>query len=116
MSVISVEFFSYCCIIFQLCVCAVYVLCSRLWNLDCLLRVKAQVMTRDNETGMWVPLGGGGMSVISLHRVHAPGTNGDGKDVTCLILGERIADRIVGYLCKSVSWIFCLLKFILISQ
>lgn len=112
------EFFSYyCCVIFQLCVCVcpVYVLCSS-WNLDCLLRVKAQVMTRDNETGMWVPLGGGGMSVISLHRVHTPGTNGDGKDVTCLILGERIADRIVGYLRKSVSWIFYLLKFILISQ
>ena len=31
--------------------------------------VKAQVMTRDDSTGGWVPLGGGGFSTVVLHKL-----------------------------------------------
>lgn len=34
----------------------------------CLVRVRAQVMTRDDSTGGWVPLGGGGLSSVSVRK------------------------------------------------
>jgi len=34
--------------------------------------VKAQVMTRDDSSGGWVPLGGGGVSVVGVRRTAAP--------------------------------------------
>lgn len=33
-----------------------------------LVRVRAQVMTRDDSSGGWVPLGGGGLSNVSVRR------------------------------------------------
>ncbi|KAF4519177.1 hypothetical protein B566_EDAN008240 [Ephemera danica] len=37
-------------------------------NGDYLVRVRAQVMTRDDSSGGWVPLGGGGLSNVSLRK------------------------------------------------
>ncbi|KAH8009157.1 hypothetical protein HPB51_010947 [Rhipicephalus microplus] len=34
----------------------------------CLVRVRAQVMTLDDSTGGWVPLGGGGLSSVSVRK------------------------------------------------
>ena len=65
-----------------------------------MVKVKAQVMTRDEGTGMWVPMSGGGMSVVSLHRVLArcvAGLNDDADDAAYVILGQRIADKSVRY-------------------
>jgi len=60
---------------------------------DCLARVKAQVMTRDESTGGWVPLGRGGMSVVGLRRL----ITATGDDVTTeyRLHGQRIADQSV---------------------
>ena len=59
---------------------------------DCLVRVKAQVMTRDDSTGGWVPMGGGGMSRVGLHKL----ASGDGDQINeYLIHGQRIADQSV---------------------
>ena len=60
---------------------------------DCLVRVKAQVMTRDESTGGWVPLGRGGMSVVGLRRLITV----TGEDVTTeyRLQGQRIADQSV---------------------
>jgi len=61
---------------------------------DWMVRVKAQVMTRDESTGGWVPLGRGGMSVVGLRRL----TTATDKDVTTeyRLHGQRIADQSVG--------------------
>ncbi|XP_018497512.1 sprouty-related, EVH1 domain-containing protein 1 [Galendromus occidentalis] len=37
-------------------------------NTNCLIRVRAQVMVRDDSTGGWVPLGGGGLSQVSVRK------------------------------------------------
>ena len=60
---------------------------------DCVVRVKAQVMTRDESTGGWVPLGRGGMSVVGLRRL----ITASGEDVTTeyRLQGQRIADQSV---------------------
>jgi len=60
---------------------------------DCVVRVKAQVMTRDESTGGWVPLGRGGMSVVGLRRL----ITANGEDVTTeyRLQGQRIADQSV---------------------
>jgi len=57
------------------------------------VRVKAQVMTRDESTGGWVPLGRGGMSIVGLRRL----TTANDKDVTTeyRLHGQRIADQSV---------------------
>lgn len=58
------------------------------------MRVQAQVMTRDDSSGGWVPMGGGGLSYVGLVRRVRPA-----EDSTCkneyLILGQRIADNSV---------------------
>lgn len=33
-----------------------------------LVRVRAQVMTRDDSSGGWVPMGGGGLSEVAVHK------------------------------------------------
>ncbi len=59
---------------------------------DCLVRVKAQVMTRDDSTGGWVPMGGGGMSKVGLHKL----ASSDADQLhEYLIHGQRIADQSV---------------------
>jgi len=63
---------------------------------DFLVHVKAQVMSRDDNKGGWVPRGAGGMSIISLCRL--PPRSSSPADVTSrelLIYGRRIADKSV---------------------
>ena len=59
------------------------------------MQVKAQVMTIDETLGGWVPMGGGGMSVVGLRKFIV--SNGNGEDVRheYLIHGQRIADKSV---------------------
>ena len=44
-------------------------------RLESVYRARAQVMSRDEGTGLWRPLYGGGMSVVELSRV--PATTSD---------------------------------------
>lgn len=56
------------------------------------VRVRAVVMTRDDSSGGWVPLGGGGLS----HVVIWKGRSHDGKGRReYIIRGERLRDRAV---------------------
>ncbi|XP_039279304.1 sprouty-related, EVH1 domain-containing protein 1 isoform X6 [Nilaparvata lugens] len=56
-----------------------------------LVRVRAQVMTRDDSTGGWVPMGGGGLSNVSVRKRIVHPTDTDTKH-EYLIFGKRIAD------------------------
>ena len=64
-----------------------------------LVRVRAQVMMREDSTGGWVPLGGGGLSHVALRKrkIHHE------DDPPCkheyVISGKRINDQKV-----SVEW------------
>lgn len=65
-------------------------------NEDFLVQVQAQVMTRDDSSGGWVPMGGGGLSNVGLRRLSRPGNNGEETPLTeYLIYGERIVDKSV---------------------
>ena len=73
------------------------------------MQVSAQVMTRDESTGGWVPMGGGGLSNVKLCKltqVEDQGSNGEQQLSTSVsekyrikpeyvIYGERIADNSV---------------------
>uniref|UniRef100_G3PI70 WH1 domain-containing protein n=1 Tax=Gasterosteus aculeatus aculeatus TaxID=481459 RepID=G3PI70_GASAC len=55
-----------------------------------LVRVRAVVMTRDDSSGGWVPLGGGGLS----HVVICKGRSHEGRGRReYIIRGERLRDR-----------------------
>ncbi|RXN22837.1 sprouty- EVH1 domain-containing 1 [Labeo rohita] len=57
-------------------------------------RVRAVVMTRDDSSGGWLPLGAGGLSCVTVHKVsrtEADGTSG----ADFLIHGERLKDKTV---------------------
>jgi len=56
-------------------------------------QVKAQVMTRDDSSGGWVPVTGGGMSIVALRRITVQ--TEDGMDVTHKIAGHRQSDGFV---------------------
>jgi len=64
---------------------------------DFLVHVKAQVMSRDDNKGGWVPRGAGGMSIISLCRLPAArsSSQADVGSRELLIYGRRIADKSV---------------------
>ena len=69
-----------------------FVFCSG----DSVVRVRAQVMMRDDSTGGWVPVGGGGLSNVSVQKqkiFH------EDEDQLCkheyLIDGKRISDQAV---------------------
>lgn len=68
---------------------------------DYVVRVKAQVMTRDDSTGGWVPMGGGGMSIVGLRKLVI--STGDDIHHEYLIHGERIADQSVSSIHQSLS-------------
>jgi len=55
------------------------------------VHVKAQVMTRDDSSGGWVPLGGGGVSVVGV-RCTAPPPE---RVPSYSIYGCRLTDRSV---------------------
>ncbi|XP_030757311.1 sprouty-related, EVH1 domain-containing protein 1 isoform X1 [Sitophilus oryzae] len=66
-----------------------------------LVRVRAQVMSRDDSSGGWVPLGGGGLSDVSVRRRPRPQGAGppDKPKHDYLICGKRISDNSVVLSC-----------------
>ncbi|XP_016328173.1 sprouty-related, EVH1 domain-containing protein 1-like [Sinocyclocheilus anshuiensis] len=57
-------------------------------------RVRAVVMTRDDSSGGWLPLGSGGLSCVTVHKVIR--TENDGSSAAqFLIHGERLRDKTV---------------------
>lgn len=70
-----------------------------------LVRVRAQVMSRDDSSGGWVPLGCGGLSNVSVRKRPRPtpssGPGGEPPDPNTkpkhdyLICGQRISDNSV---------------------
>uniref|UniRef100_A0AAY4DG58 Uncharacterized protein n=1 Tax=Denticeps clupeoides TaxID=299321 RepID=A0AAY4DG58_9TELE len=54
------------------------------------VRVRAVVMTRDDSSGGWVPLGGGGLSHVVICKGRSPESKGRREYV---IRGERLRDR-----------------------
>ena len=65
------------------------------------MRVKAQVMTRDDSTGGWVPMGGGGMSIVGLRKLVI--STADDIRHEYLIHGQRIADQSVSNLMMKTA-------------
>lgn len=59
-----------------------------------LVRVRAQVMTRDDSTGGWVPMGAGGLSNVSVCKGSVPGED---DKIEYLICGRRITDHTVSF-------------------
>lgn len=57
-----------------------------------MVRVRAVVMTRDDSSGGWVPMGGGGLSHVTLCKVPHPD---EGQRCQYLINGERLRDQTV---------------------
>uniref|UniRef100_A0A8D0HUV3 Sprouty related EVH1 domain containing 1 n=1 Tax=Sphenodon punctatus TaxID=8508 RepID=A0A8D0HUV3_SPHPU len=55
-------------------------------------RVRAVVMTRDDSTGGWLPLGGGGLSCVTVFKVIPHEENGCAD---FLVHGERLRDKTV---------------------
>lgn len=54
-------------------------------------------MTRDDSSGGWLPLGGGGLSCVSVHKVSRPDLDSP-NGVDYLIQGERLKDKLVSWL------------------
>ncbi|KAM9465875.1 sprouty-related, EVH1 domain-containing protein 1 [Clarias gariepinus] len=63
-------------------------------NDDSYARVRAVVMTRDDSSGGWLPLGGGGLSCVSVHKVSRPDLDSP-NGVDYLIQGERLKDKLI---------------------
>ncbi|CAB0007581.1 unnamed protein product [Nesidiocoris tenuis] len=61
---------------------------------DYLVRVRAQVMVRDDSTGGWVPMGGGGLSSVSVRKRTVLSAPQDTKH-EYLIFGQRISDQAI---------------------
>jgi len=59
------------------------------------VHVKAQVMTRDDSSGGWVPLGGGGVSVVGVRCSVPPPQQRQLRAYS--IYGCRMTDRSVLY-------------------
>lgn len=94
--------------------CALCCVCVSVYLLPCLIspgalsapppppdsvRVRAVVMTRDDSSGGWVPLGGGGLSHVVICKGRSHGGKGRREYIIC---GERLRDRAVS-VCV-VSW------------
>ncbi|GFY73326.1 sprouty-related, EVH1 domain-containing protein 2 [Trichonephila inaurata madagascariensis] len=62
-----------------------------------LVRVRAQVMTRDDSTGGWVPMGAGGLSFVSVCK---GSVSSEDDKVEYLIFGRRVADQSVVLSCS----------------
>lgn len=68
------------------------------------MRVRAQVMTRDDSAGGWVAMGGGGLSNVSVKKLEIPpladGTPHTGSSkFEYVIFGKRISDQSVVLSC-----------------
>lgn len=82
---------------------------------DSYARVRAVVMTRDDSSGGWLPLGGGGLSCVTVYKIsraedssstHSGGSGSSSNPSPCspspspttvefLIKGERLKDKSV---------------------
>lgn len=78
-----------------------------------LVRVRAQVMSRDDSSGGWVPLGGGGLSNVSVRKRlrAAPSTASNAQELSqpkhdYLIYGKRISDQSVSQLINNYIILF----------
>ncbi|XP_062454177.1 sprouty-related, EVH1 domain-containing protein 3 [Rhea pennata] len=56
-----------------------------------MLRVRAVVMTRDDSSGGWVPMGGGGLSHVTVTKARRPEDGARRRQY--LICGERLRDQ-----------------------
>lgn len=69
-----------------------FVVCFH-FSSDCLVKVRAQVMTRDESTEGWLPLAGGGLANVSIRkRARLPPEVGGHEYI---IYGQRISDQTV---------------------
>lgn len=69
-----------------------------------LVRVRAQVMMRDDSTGGWVPMGGGGLSNVSVRKRFTHPDLDDSK-YDYVIYGKRISDQTVSGSCYLYTYI-----------
>lgn len=70
----------------------VFVCCFSSFPSDSLVKVRAQVMTRDESTEGWLPLQGGGLANVSIRkRARMPDVGGH----EYIIYGQRISDQTV---------------------
>ncbi|XP_014274571.1 sprouty-related, EVH1 domain-containing protein 2 isoform X1 [Halyomorpha halys] len=60
-----------------------------------LVRVRAQVMIRDDSTGGWVPMGGGGLSNVSVRKRVITSEHSEETKHEYLIYGKRISDQAI---------------------
>lgn len=64
-----------------------------IFHSDFLVKVRAQVMTRDESTEGWLPLAGGGLANVSIRkRARLPPDVGGHEYI---IYGQRISDQTV---------------------
>lgn len=64
-------------------------------NDNFVVRVKAQVMTRDDSTGGWVPMGGGGLSIVGLRKMTIAVNGNKDTRIQYHIFGKKIVDESV---------------------
>lgn len=77
-------------------------LCSLSWLPSDSVRVRAVVMTRDDSSGGWVPLGGGGLSHVVICKGRSHDSRGRREYIIC---GERLRDRAVSVcVCYGCLW------------
>ncbi|XP_050691411.1 sprouty-related, EVH1 domain-containing protein 1-like isoform X5 [Eriocheir sinensis] len=74
---------------------------SRMTHGNYLVRVRAQVMMRDDSTGGWVPMGGGGLSNVSVRKRFTHPDLDDSK-YEYIIYGKRISDQTVVLSCTII--------------
>ena len=73
-------------------------------------RVRAVVMTRDDSSGGWLPLGGSGLSCVTVFKVPHQEENGCAD---FFIRGERLRDKMVmnnasfAIILSCTEWILC---------
>jgi len=67
--------------------------CCSVADDDFLVQVRAQVMTRDDSSGGWLPTNGGGMSVVGVHAPPVP------PNSHYMIRGRRVCDQAVSCCC-----------------
>lgn len=58
-----------------------------------MVKVRAQVMTRDESTEGWLPLAGGGLANVSIRRRASLKQDAGGHEY--IIYGQRISDQTV---------------------
>lgn len=62
-----------------------------------MVRVRAVVMARDDSSGGWLPVGGGGLSQVSVCRVRGARPEGGTRQGHYVIHGERLRDQKVSH-------------------